>query len=245
MRPRYQDEREIIDDLERLGDSEICFYPVESELCHRVLAALRGGTLLQRERPDFEDHDHELLLESMTIDDHVGVGKQDATRARESQVLRELRRSGWDELFPNAVLVTNANSGLATDEDHNFRAYFEHFAAVVRKHSQKSVAYRAEQPAYALGFLLFDESTAYLEDHGTGRTNPTGRPHMWFADERFVNVLRQSGIDYAVWFTPYKVIRLTPSSKYELPSLTIIDLAQINSQSHLDYDAERMVSSEH
>lgn len=118
---------------------------------------------MQRERPDFEDLTHRLLLEVMIVDDHPRPGRKDATRAREAAILRELREAGFEQMTPNASLLAAVDSGLPTEQDHNYRAYVDHFATVVVKHSHKISAYRAQRPGFDLGFLVFDESTAYFE----------------------------------------------------------------------------------
>lgn len=87
----FINEQEFIDDVKHLDNSQICFYPAESELSHRALASLRGETLVQREGPDFEDVTNRLLLEAMIVDDHPRPGGKDATRAREAVVLREFQ----------------------------------------------------------------------------------------------------------------------------------------------------------
>jgi hypothetical protein len=123
----YRDEQEIVAGAKYLDDSQICFYPAESELGHRALASLRGEALVQRERPDFEDVTYGFLLEAMIVDDHPRPRKKDVTRAREAGVLRELREAGSAEMAPNASLAAIVDSGLPTEEDHSYRAYLNHF----------------------------------------------------------------------------------------------------------------------
>ena len=239
----YRDEQEIIAEARHLDDSEICFYPAESELGHRALASLRGETLVQRERPDFEDLTQRLLLEVMIVDDHPRPGKKDATRARETAILRELREAGFEQMAPNASLLAAVDSGLPTEQDHNYRAYVDHFATVVVKHSHKISAYRAQRPGFDLGFLVFDESTAYFESLGAFGRHSRGRAHVHFADQVFLNVIRDAGVDYVMWLTPYKVLN-TDIGRHILPRLTILDVSLLDGSSHESYDAKRMKSSE-
>ena len=244
MELTYKDEREIVDHAKQLDDAEICFFPTESDLAHRVIKSLRGSSLTHRERPDFEDLPHSLLLEAMRVDDHPGTGKKDATRARESSVLRELREAGLAEMFPNASLVADVNTGLPTDKDHNYQAYLTQFARVVGDHARKVTAYRATRPGFHLGFLIFDESTAYVETLGAFGADHQGRPHEWFADAAFVDIVQAAGIDCLAWLTPYKVILGDDGKQYPLPRLTIVDVSLIDDQSRDPYDAKRMKSAE-
>lgn len=244
MELAFKDEREIVDYAMQLEDAEICFFPTESDLAHRVLMSLRGSSLTHRECPDFEDFPHSLLLEAMQVDDHPRPGRKDATRAREGSVLRELREAGLTEMFPNASLIANVNTGLPTDKDHNYQAYLTQFETVVSGHSRKVTDYRATRPSFDLGFLIFDESTGYIETLGAFGPDHQGRPHVWFADSAFAEIIQAAGIDCVAWLTPYKVIRAGEGKQYPLPRLTIVDVSLIDDKSLVPYDANRMKSAD-
>ncbi|ALG28966.1 hypothetical protein [Glutamicibacter halophytocola] len=240
----FKDEREIVDHAKQLEDPEICFFPAESDLAHRVLKSLRGTSLTHRERPDFEDLPNSLLLEAMQVDDHPRPGRKDATRAREGSVLRELREAGFAEIFANASLIANVNTQLPTDKDHNYPAYLTQFAKVIGDHARKVTDYRETRPGFDLGFLILDESSAYIETLGAFGSDYQVRPHVWFADRAFAEIIQAAGIDCVAWLTPYKVILGADGTHYPLPQLTIIDLGLIDDQSHVPYDAKRMKSAE-
>lgn len=244
MKLTYQNEQEIADLVKGFVDSEIGFFPGHSELGQRALTSLRGGSLKRRERPDFEDVSHSLLLESMIVDDHPRIAGKDATRAREGAVLRELRNAGFGEMFPNASLVANVDTGLPAAEDHNYRAYLDQFTAVVTKHAAKTGAYRAQRPGFDLGFLILDESTAYLENRGAFGRAQSGRLHAWFDDAGFLRVIRDAGIDLALWLTPYKHVTTVETGRFPLPKLSIIDVGLLSKHKPQHYDERRMVSSE-
>ena len=243
MKLAYGDEQEIVDLVKHIDDSRVCFYPDESELSRRLLVSLRGETLAQRERPDFEDLAHSLLLESMIVDDHLRPGKKDATRAREGTILRELREAGFSEMFPNASLMAIVDTGLPIEEDHSYRAYVAHFTSVVAKHASKTEAYRAERPGFDLGFLIFDESAAYWESLGAFGPPQRGRPHLHFADKAFVRILCDAGIDCVAWLTPFKLPN-TDEGMHQLPELTILDIRLLDPESLKPYDPKRMMSSD-
>jgi len=243
MRPAYKDEQDIVDHASEIDVSDVCFYPAESDVAHRFLASIRGGGLVKRERPDFEDPAASLLLEAMVVDDHPRPGRKDRTRARESEVLRDLEAAGFD-LRPDVKVVAAVSSGLPTDQDHNYTAYIDHFARTVLKHARKVDAYRAERPGYELGFLVFDESTAYFETLGSFGQDGKGRPHLWFADTAFTDVMVQSGADCFVWLTPYKRLLTTPTETIALPAMTIIDVMMLRQAERHAYDARRMISAE-
>lgn len=243
MKLAYKDEQDIVDFTSRVDDGDVCFYPAESDVAHRFLKSLRRGGLSQRERPDFEDPAASLLLEAMIVDDHPRPGKKDKTRAREGAVLRELQEAGL-EVRADVRVFASVTSGLPTDQGHNYRAYVEQFTRTVTNHASKAEAYRAERSGYDLGFLIFDESTAYFETVGAFGPPGMDRPHWWFADSAFADVMTRSGVDCVVWLTPYKSISEADNGEFPLPKMTIIDVALLSRGEHLVYDPRRMVSSE-
>lgn len=243
MNLRYKHEREIIELAASQENSSVCFYPVESDLGHRLLAALRGQTLVQRERPDFEDLDKRLLVEAMIVDDHPRPKHKDATRTREAAMLKEVREAGLEEMFPNASLTAIANTGLPTDDDHNFTAYLRHFSRVVDKHARNEDVYRRQRPEFDLAFVILDESTAYFESRGSFGRDGHGRIHAHFADEQFLTALARSGADCVAWLAPNKHAT-TEEGLVPLPGLTIIDVAEIDRGAHQRFDARRMRSFE-
>lgn len=244
MRLAYQDEQEIADLAAHVADADTCFYPAESDLGRKFLASLRGGALMQRERPDFEDTSAVLLLEAMRVDDHPRPGKKDATRAREGQVAKELREASWAEAFPDATLFANVSSGLPTGQDHNYRAYVDHFTSVVAKHARNVGTYRNERPSFDLGFLVLDESTPYFESLGSFGPANAGRIHWWFADSAFVNAIMESNVDCFVWLTPYKRAQALGVGDVPLPKMTIIDVSLLKRVKTETYDPKRMDSTE-
>jgi hypothetical protein len=243
MKRAYKDEQDIVDLASRIDDADVCFYPEESDVAHRFLKSLRSGGLSQRERPDFEDPAASLLLEAMVVDDHPRPGKKDKTRAREGAVLRELKEVGLD-VRPDVRVFASVSSGLATDQDHNYRAYIDQFTRTVLNHASKAEVYRAERSGYGLGFLVFDESTAYFETLGAFGPPGMDRPHWWFADSAFVDAMTRSRADCVVWLTPYKSMYTADNGEFPLPTMTIIDVALLSRGEHLVYDARRMVSSQ-
>lgn len=239
----YTDEQDIVDDVRQVADDKVCFWPAESDLAHRFLDSLRGGNLTQRERPDFEDLTDTLLIEAMRVDDHPRPGKKYKTRQRESDALAEINKLGL-KVNEDAKVVAAVSSGLPTEQDHNYQAYLKHFSETVGKHARNEVVYRAERPGFDLGFLIFDESTAHFEGLGSFGPPTAGRPHFWFTDEAFVQVMLSAGVDCIMWWTPYKRMNDIEIGEIPLPKLTIIDLELLGRETHEVYDARRMISTE-
>lgn len=45
MKLIYKNEQDIIDMVSEVEDSNVCFYPAESELAHKFHASIRSGNL--------------------------------------------------------------------------------------------------------------------------------------------------------------------------------------------------------
>ena len=70
-----------------------------------------------------------------------------------------------------------------------------------------------------------------------------GKPHLFFWDENFVNVFLHSGIDYLIWYAPYKLLR-TSQGIFELPKVVMFDCKTENYDNLIKYNEERICSSE-
>ncbi len=243
MELTYKNERDIVDLASHTDNSAVCFYPAGSDLAHKFLASLRGGNLDQRERPDFEDLTASLLVEAMLVDDHPGRGNKDKTRAREGAILRQIKELGL-AVHPDATAMAAVSSGAPTEQDHNYWAYVDQFTRIVSDHARKVDAYRAERPGFELGFLIFDEATAYFESLGAFGQPGTDKPHVWFTDSAFTDVMVQSGVDCFIWLTPSKALHTLDTGKVPLPTMTIIDVALLAKMEPHVYSAQHMVSGE-
>ena len=110
------------------------------------------------------------------------------------------------------------------------------------KHNNQIDLYGKNHPGYKTIFLVLDESSAYFEmesimDNGVIK----GKPHYWFWDNSFVNILKKLNIDYLIWYAPFKY--------YEVPlgeEVCVIDIKNINQNgSYLNsYDISKMKSVE-
>ena len=160
--------------------------------------------------PDFYCDELNLMMEVMRVDDH-GFKKKcniiNPTYDREHQVEKQLREAGILDMFPNANLFITANTGLPTEQDHNYTYYLENFKRTIGNHVIKIPKYRENHPNYKLILFVYDESSAYFEDACTISPNgiiASGRPHMFMLDESFTQAFKNSDIDYFIWFAPYK-----------------------------------------
>lgn len=203
--------------------------------------------------PDFYNDKLKLMMDVMRIDDHAFESKNgkivNPTNQRESVIQKQIRKSGLLDSFPNVknVIVT-AVTDLPTDEDHNYKFYYSNFERVLMKHNNQIDLYGKNHPGYKTIFLVLDESSAYFEmesimDNGVIK----GKPHYWFWDNSFVNILKKLNIDYLIWYAPFKYYEVPlGEEKSDLPEVCVIDIKNINQNgSYLNsYDISKMKSVE-
>ena len=196
--------------------------------------------------PDFIDEKDGLMMEVMRFDDQSPDGKKNPNLARQRQMSRELEP--MMHLFPNAkhVIVIPATV-LPTEEDHNYRFYYNGFKRTVAKHLAKIPSYRKNHPGMKIVFLVVDESSGvYFERPFGDKQLSFGRLHMPFCDKRLLEVFEQSDLDYLILFCPFNHYE-SQGGHLELPKLVIFDVRNMACNEMLqriDYDETRMFSRE-
>ena len=195
--------------------------------------------------PDFYNEKEKVMMEVMRVDDH-GYRKPgktvNPTYRRENKIRKELEEKGWDKICPNAKLHIIADTGLLTEEDHNYEYYYNNFKWIIKKHCNNIKNYRENHKGYKLIFFIFDESSAYIDAKSVNGINVYGRLHLYFFDKRFVECFQNEDIDYLVWMTPYKRYQYA-SEEIQQPKAIVYDLKNVNCEL-IEYDEKRMVSSE-
>ena len=201
--------------------------------------------------PDFYCDEYGLMMDVMRVDDHGYISEKgktvNPTLTREREVTNELQENGILEQFPGAKLHLLVDTKLSTEEDHNYMFYRDNFVRTVEAHKKKIHRYRENHPNCKVIFFVFDESSAYMEPLRK-TNNPVkgqlhcGRVHVWFNDSAFIKVLKDSDIDYLVWFTPYKMIEFLGKG-LELPRAVVYNIKELP-QEQFEYNGDCMMSVE-
>ncbi len=255
-------EIDIINYLQNLDNSEICF-PVESSEAIEILDTIHSKEKWANWRdssgnsdppPDFYSDEYRLMIDVMRVNDTERKNKKgkllNPTIKHERELYREIQDSGILDRFPNVNVHTIGDTGLSSFEDHNYKFYRKNFARVINKHIASIPIYQRNHPNYKTIFVVYDESTGYilLENEVSPDTQfhkgqlILGKPHLFFADKVFLECFYNKGIDYLLWLAPYKLID-TPDKPLILPRLTVFDLSKDAIKS-IEYDETKMVSSE-
>ncbi|NHM16631.1 hypothetical protein GMI69_08185 [Eggerthellaceae bacterium zg-887] len=205
--------------------------------------------------PDFVSDADALMLEVMRVDDHERPGDRrgivNPARAHETEIINNYEREFakmLSQAADGASLTILGKTDLPTSEDHSYSMYLSGFRRIVSKHASRADEYRHNHPNHGLVFYIFDESTGYFEsaerlEHEVREgMELRGRPHHFFADRAFLDVIKRSKADYFIWHTPFKHENLFAEGLL-LPETVIYDVRSINVP-ELDYDETRMVSTE-
>lgn len=260
---RFDDEDKIISQFQSVNDNEVMF-ATQSETIEAVYLSIHTEALWNNwinssgksdPPPDYYSPKDELMMDVMRVDDHAFVDKkgkiQNPTNAGESKLYKELKESGIKEIFPNAELIVNAKTLFPSEQDHNYLFYKSNFERVVSEHIKKLPLYQSNHIGYKTILFVMDESSAYLQcennkpnmDEAHEGEMIAGKPHLFFWDENFVNVFLHSGIDYLIWYAPYKLLR-TSQGIFELPKVVMFDCKTGNYDNLIKYNEERICSSE-
>jgi len=196
--------------------------------------------------PDYYNEKMKLMMDVMRFDDQQSIDcKKHPTKSRESKLRKEIEESGWMDILPNVKHVfINGVSDLPQNEDHNFTRYRGNFTRVIENHSSKINNYKKNHPGYKLIFFVFDESSSIYAD---SNHNPKssfmiqGKPHICFLDRQMVDVIKNCGADYLVWFKPYNSFVTIKGINDGLPKIVMYDIKKMEVDT-IDYTNKKMIS---
>ena len=154
----------------------------------------------------------------MRIDDHEGGTNH--PNALESKAYYRLEKSMREHGKTLEGLTVFINPSLDNTNPNNHFIYLSNLKRIVEKHARMIPSYRKKHTGYKLGFLIFDESPAYVETKHTGTYHPgdlicSAKPYHALLDKKIVDHLLQLDIDYVIWLTPYKWIPDNPKNAFK------------------------------
>ena len=205
--------------------------------------------------PDFYNPKLKLMMEVMRIDDHAYIDKkgrvQNKTLQHEGKLFRKINQPDR----PDIKVFIVGDTKLPTKEDHNFERYYKNFVRVFKDHESKLELYKKNHPGYKTIFFICDESSAYMEAPTKELINVElhkgdisfGRPHLCCIDKKFVDIIKESTVDYVIWYTPWKLFRYVKNNKvkiFPLPKCAIYDVKNVGKKHLLEYNHDCMISVE-
>ena len=199
--------------------------------------------------PDFVCDESKRMLEVMRVDDYKQNGYQPNAleSKRYRQIEKDMRIHG-KTLDRLSVIINPAPNEKS---ENSWKQYLNNFSRIVLNHAGKVNTYRTLHPGYKLGFLIFDESAAYVETETRITTIPTQGSTTGFAryyhapfDKSFQDILLQSNSDFVIWMTPYKK---TPDNSWRgLKDVYLIDInkAKRKPMPNIRYDCDKIICLE-
>lgn len=159
--------------------------------------------------PDYYSNSLRLMMDVMRFNDFEVVENDKVKNPQlqhESKSFKELKEKGIMDMFPNANLFVNLNTGVPS----SYENYIKSFKRVIAKHDDSFAEYKKNHPNFKLVYLLFDESEyIYYENYeedlmGLNRLRENVNIHYHYLDINFISVIKKSKADYVIWFAPYK-----------------------------------------
>lgn len=251
------DESLLLDMFRDLETNEIVVFGDEAK-CDFIFNSIKSDKWINSSDknappPDFYNPQGKLMLEVMRIDDHAYVDNKNKIQNKTLQHESELYKKHFSDLDNTDMrLFISANTRLSTNDDHNFTRYYDSFKRVFNSHANKLKLYKENHPGYKIIFFIFDESSAYVEatkkadvikDKKIG-DEILSKPHLQFFDKKFVGVLKDTKVDFVVWYAPYKLTETKNSDILNLPLAAIYDVANINTKNVIEYNHDMMISTE-
>lgn len=261
---RYDNEVNIIETFQSLDIKEIGLLPEPNEKLEKMFLSIydekqwnnwinnSGKDCLP---PDFYNPQLKLMMDVMRVDDHSFIDKKgkviNPTNARISKLQKDLVNKGFNYYNLNDKFDAIVDTGLPTEKDHNYNFYTNGFDRVIINHINKIGNYKKNHPNYKVIFFIFDESSMYSQcvyEKSEVYLNKieTGMPHFWYEDEKFFTCLKNSDIDYIIWYTPYKLFRAIVNGKINILNLpkAVVFGKDYYTYEHYKYKEELMISTE-
>ena len=252
---RFDNEKNIVNDIRMIPRSHIELVTnskFEKTLYNAIMRDWREWTVNNShasEPPDFFSQNHRIMFDAMRVNDSETIvttkrGKKvcdNPVLKREQKLVREVKKC-----FPNMPednIFINAVPEGDYDQIHNYQNYYKHTQKVLSSHVERISRCRELHPGFKMGFLIMDETESYLQHtnimdavtpYDPNRTYKIlALPHIPYIDRRFMQCLCGSGLDFIIWYMPYKY---NEKMGIQLPLLCFVDMRGNRIQKYLqDY----------
>ena len=259
----FDKEEKIISFLHYVSKKEIQFYPKNLKYNIKIKSIINkkswgdciNSSGKSEPPPEFYNPKEKIMMDIMRIDDHAFINKNGKIINYHNQRESKLRRKiiSMNPSLKNAsdqgrLIINPIVSDIPVDMDHNYKFYINNAKRIVKKHIDKVENYKKQHRGYQLVFLVFDESSPYIEKiNESDILDAPGQiikayPHLWWADKNIMNILKESNVDYVIWFTPFK--HFDSLEKVELPKVVIFDVKKYPYEKLKEYNLNKMESLE-
>ena len=160
---------------------------------------------------------------------------------------------GADNVYLKISDLKNENELIHLGDKGTIYLFASNIASVkkFKKHIKNIERYKENHPGHKVVFFVFDEASAYFE---MGQPNCNvkmgeifqGKPHLWFLDKGFVDVFKNSEMDFLIWFAPYKhctAFSVKGGKSLDLPQAVVYDVKNMEIPLK-EYSVDLMESAE-
>ena len=242
----FNDEDFLLENYKMMSASRIV-YVGNYFRCHRIQRLTRwfiyknswiNNSSEKDPPPDFYNEKHHLMMEVMRIDDGVNKLKgKKVANSFEKENACLVKYFGNDYRTVRDDLSVYVNIDTSDSKRFNFNGYRKCFERVVSKHSKKASLYRSNHPTCKdLIFFISDESNCYAQlinkekSQNKCKTNYRYKDaivHGWYEDRFFLDIIKASQADYAIWVCWHKEIIKGKKRAIKLPLICIYDVKNI------------------
>ena len=263
----FDDEKTWFNKIQRLERKDISLLTNDDEEAKIAMLVEAGSdadwTIVAEDTnfpPDIYSDKYKLMGDFMMVDDSGFIKhkkKKDVyinpQNEADSRAYRDLINAGILDMFPNLkeIYINSDTTNLKTNEHHTFSRYVDEFNRIVQAHIDNIPEYKKNHPGYQTIFFIMDKSSGYfktdccLYSDEYLKSNPIQvETHYPFVDSNFLNIFKNSGIDFVVWFMPYKIFK-TPDGFKPFPiQMVVLNVKNIDSVQQINYPKCLMISSE-
>ena len=172
-----------------------------------------------------------MMLDVMRIDDCVNeINGQEVSNSFKIESLEMKEKYGKNyKKKLNGVLCYIADT--SDNNKFNYDGYYKNFERVLNEDSSKIDSYHNNYPKCKTSVLMiFDQSNNYVQaeiiidaQKGNANNKHITRfiPHHWYADNKFIDCIKQCNSDYVIWFGWYKKLFVN-NKEIKMPSVVCI-----------------------
>ena len=199
--------------------------------------------------PDFYSDKYKLMCDFMRVDEYEQKKGVNPALAHEREVINDLPIEGDCTVF----LVPDGTKLFGMQ--HDYEMYLKMIDRVLMQHNKRVRAYNNNHPGFKSIFVVFDESSLYVEAYrhyereelAYGMPFKAKRMHKPYRDNNILNLISKLDCDYILWVNPFKRTNRSMSKSgrsFKIPSIALIEVKRVNKIKCISYNSSLLISTE-
>ncbi len=200
--------------------------------------------------PDFYSDKYRMMCDFMRVGEYEKSKGNNPVLRHENDVINQYMKNAKAGDDCDVFLIPDGMKLLGIE--HNYEMYLSMTKRVLEQHNKQTSIYRANHPDYKLIFVVFDESSLYVEAYrkvereeaAYGNHIKAKRMHKVYLDSNFLKIVRELDCDYVLWVTPFKRLYSPEAREQKTASLALIDVKKAGNIKTENYNREFLISTE-